>query len=98
MDKRSIDVEKKQALEVFLESGIWDLRLCQNVSQKRRVHREHRDHAAKKYQRDNGQDDKYCSAKRVLLFFMVWERGGVCKIGRDYVQIFDEFMRSIADD
>lgn len=73
MDKRSVDIEKKQALEVSLESGIWDLRLCQNVSQKRRVHREHRDHAAKKYQRQNGEGDKNCSAKWVPLFFLVRE-------------------------
>ena len=43
------------------------------------VHREHRDHAAKKYQRENGQGDKYCSAKRVLLFFLVGNGGAFVK-------------------
>src|SRR6266545_3995368 len=46
------------------------------------VHRKHRDHAAKKYQRQNGQADKNCRAKRVLLFFLVREWGRVYKIAR----------------
>src|SRR2546423_15003552 len=49
--------------------------------QRRRVHQQHRDHAAEKHQQHNSQADKYSISNRVILLFLAPERRRIGKIG-----------------